>query len=163
MSPNTTLSPGFLGRQPEKDTDMPRSASSLLRSGAISTKAYNATLAKTRAQKSKMAEFNDRQKDEGDKENDGAVRIDHINNKQFQRMKAGGGADGVPSKGGRSLGNEAPKPGQIDQASMQKKKFPHGGHFVGKGNKSGPAGHIGVKGGVVQSGPYMGGGKRNAQ
>ena len=142
---------------------MPRSASSLMRAGAISAKALNSTLAKTRAQKTRMANFDSRQRDEGDKENDGVVRIDHIDNKEFQRVGSRETASGKPSRGGQARGGTEPRRDQIDQAPMQRKKFPAGHRMKGKGNKSGPAGHVGVKGGVVQSGPEYGGGGRNTQ
>ena len=134
---------------------MPRSVSSLMRSGAISTKAYNSTLAKTRSQKSKMAHMDDKAKDDG-RGSVGKLKPNEIN--QHEHQRAGSAIGGKPSRGGFVQGG-APRTGanHINKPSNNK-KFPPGGTAPGKGGTPLPPAR--TKGTVTQPGPFYGGGGR---
>lgn len=128
---------------------MAESIEKLRRSGMISTKAFNALQSRTKVQRSKMAEFNAKKKDESALNNRGYTSSNEINRADYQRkgpkMSAGNPEGRQPTRDviNRGLGN-------------QKKKFPAGGKMT-KGGKA----HPGVKGGVVPSAPSDYGGPSN--
>jgi hypothetical protein len=127
---------------------MTLSAKSLHKSGSISDKqmAKLQVLRGTKAQKSKMAPFNQKTKDEGHQRNKGISQMEtnQINNKQVQDA---GGKYGTPSKGGRQTLGGQPKVGQIDEGSMQRPKFPSGGNVKASNPKTG---NTRMKGGKKQ-------------
>ncbi len=136
---------------------MAASASSLLRRGAISTKAYNAVAKSTKHQRGKMAPFHGKgSKDQGSGRNSGAVECDEINEKANQ-AKSAPGVKAPSGKSGAMRGGQ-PKAGHIDHE--QGKKSPGG--VSGKAGTPKPPSKI--RGGVVPSGgsSYAGGG-RNTQ
>src|SRR5437879_2416968 len=78
-----------------------------------------AVLSGTRAQKSKMAAYEKKTKDEGSTHQTAEVPSNEINHPTNQRK----GSFGRVSKGGSARGGAAPTRNQIDQAAMQAKKF----------------------------------------
>jgi hypothetical protein len=123
---------------------MTLSAKSLHRSGSISDKqmAKLQVLRGTKAQKSKMAPFEQKTKDEGSTRSKGIsqMRVNEINNKQVQDQGGSYGTSGKrepPSKGGR-----AGSPGQyhvneINRGDYQTPKFPAGGNVKASNPKTG--------------------------
>ena len=102
---------------------MPRSVHSMMRHGLISTKAYNATLAKTRSQKSKMAHMDDQSKDDG-RGTKGKLEAGEINQHEHQRATAAG----VVRKPNATAHGGAPRVGaNAINKPANKKKFPPGG------------------------------------
>lgn len=138
---------------------MAESAQSLARRGLISTGAMNATLAKTRVQKSKMADFDGKQKDEAERNSRGHAlgKNAHINSKETQRDRA----RSMPSKGARVNASYVPGREQIDGFPPgQRKTFPAGAGIVSKG----AAGkNTRMKGRIPRSGGPYGGGGQNMQ
>ena len=138
---------------------MPRSVHSMMRHGLISTKAYNSTLAKTRSQKSKMADMMASERDEGKGVQRGKLKAGEIDQHEHQRRGTPGGK---ASRGGM-VGGGAPSVGPDPHRQAQqlnRRCFPRPTHMTGKGNRSGPAGHIGVKGTRSQPGPMIGTGQK---
>lgn len=107
---------------------MTLSAKSLHRSGSISDKqmAKLQVLRGTKAQKSKMAPFEQKTKDEGDRDNLGIqeMRVNQINNK---RVQDAGGKYGNPSKGGSVNKTGQVSVNEINRGDYQKPKFPKEG------------------------------------
>lgn len=106
---------------------MPLSAKSLHKSGSISDKqmAKLQVLRGTKAQKSKMAPFMQKTKDEGHQNNKGIpeARVNQINGPAQDK----GGKFGNPSKGG-SAGTEGQyHVNEINRADKQTPKFPKEG------------------------------------
>lgn len=138
---------------------MAESMNSLARRGLVSSKGVqNAILNSTKVQKSKMASFDGRHKDEGKAHGigDGIAGVGHINGKPTQADRA----HSMPSKGARVNASQTPKRAQIDKfPGKQAKTFPAGGKVSAKGKKS-----VGVKGGAGKSGggPYGGPSSRAA-
>jgi hypothetical protein len=122
---------------PRRQT-MTLSAKSLHRSGSISDKqmAKLQVLRGTKAQKSKMAPFMQKTKDEGHPRNNGIPEMDtnQINNK---RVQDAGGKYGTPSKGGRQTLGGQPKVGEINNGASQRPKFPSGGNVKASNPKTG--------------------------
>lgn len=123
---------------------MTLSAKSLHRSGAISDKqmAKLQVLRGTKAQKSKMAPFDSKQKDEGHQRNKGIpeMRTDQINNGRVQDKGGSfgmGGRRGPPSKGGRAGPEGQVHVNEIDRADKQQPKFPSGGNVKASNPKTG--------------------------
>jgi hypothetical protein len=123
---------------------MPVSAASLHRSGSISDKqmAKLQVLRGTKAQKSKMAPFMQKTKDEGHPKNRGIpeMRVDEINNKRVQDKGGTYGTSGgrkPPSKGGRAGPEGQFHVGEINDKSRQTPKFPAGGNVSAKNPKTG--------------------------
>ena len=141
-----------------RTSTMPRSVHSMMRHGLISTKAYNSTLAKTRSQKSKMADMMASERDEGKGvqrgRNSRPARSISTSTNGATRRAARPVAAAWSAAARQNVG-----PDHIDKPS-NKKMFPHGKHMTGKGNRSGPAGHIGVKGTRSQPGPMIGTGQK---
>lgn len=97
-----------------------------MKTGMISTAAMNATLAKTKVQKSKMTTFESKVKDEGNKSFDGHAHFgtNQINNKAVQKdrapaggsmpsRKTGGKATGIIGSGNRSQSKQG---GRVDSS-----------------------------------------------
>lgn len=128
---------------------MAESMNALARRGLVSS---NAVLKATTVQKSKMASFNGRQKDEGKAHAKGhaIARVGHINAGSTQADRA----KSTPSKGARVNASQTPNHSAIDKfPGKQSKTFPAGGKVSAKGKKS-----VGVKGGAGKSsGPMYGG------
>jgi hypothetical protein len=128
------------------------SASSLMRRGLISTKAMNATLAKTKPQNAKMAKFAGKRKDEGEASENRAVS--GTKGKHLDGERQAQTAPGITkvTKGGGAQGGTLPigGPDHIPGAA----KFPRGGKMSTAGKKA-----VGVRGGVnpQSSGPQYGG------
>lgn len=166
---------------------MPDNASQLFKTGAISLGAYNKVARQTRHQKSKMADFNSRQKDEASPYKKGDTSVasgKHIDQNQRIAPKglSGRAAAGPPSKGGQARGGTQPKAKQLDAAAFQKPAFPDGptksatkdgggvlkSRIPGGGGKS-PTGGTGpgtpskAKGRIPARGGQYGGGGRNTQ
>jgi len=116
---------------------MPLSAKSLHASGSISDKqmAKLQVLRGTRAQKSKMAPFNQKVKDEGHQRNKGipATRVNEINGPN----QDSGGKYGTPSKGGRVNHGGQPGVNAINQSDYVNPKFPSGGKVKSSNPKTG--------------------------
>lgn len=136
---------------------MGESMKSLYLRGAISGKQMGrmggkpAILKQTRAQPSKMADFNGKggKRDQGGVRDKGEVPGNEIDHPTNQRT-----VKGMPSKGGQARGGTEPKAGQINQAAQQKPKFPAGATVAGKNGKR----QVGVKGPAGKSsGPQYGG------
>lgn len=103
-------------------------------SGAISHKAYNATLAKTKAQNAKMCDFDEKtgRRDQGGIRDRGEVPNNEIQHPTNQRkMKPLGNKLGPPvqMKGGKDRGGQ-PTRGHIDRE--QGPKFSPGGNMHSK-------------------------------
>jgi hypothetical protein len=157
---------GFFRLQRRKQP-MPLSARSLHASGRISDKqmAKLEVLRGTKAQKSKMAPFHSRKKDEGHIGNKGIPEAgDYEINDRTVQDKGGsfghGGKRSPPSKGGR-----AGKEGQfhvkhIDKPSMQHPKFPASGNVRASNPKTG---NTRMHGKIPPQGPLYGGGGRSTQ
>lgn len=115
-----------------------RSAKSLHQSGAISDKqmAKLQVLRGTRVQKSKMAPFEQKSKDEGALGNKGIAqaRVGQINGPGQDK----GGKFGTPSKGGRAGPAGQYHVNEINRADKQTPKFPAGSKMKA-GNKVGNA------------------------
>lgn len=130
--------------------------------GSISPKAagkLNAKLAvlrKTRPQKSKMAAFEAKGKDEGSAHKKAEVPSNEINHPTNQKR----GSFGRVSKGGSAKGNTAPTSRQINQKPMQGKRWVPGSNVSASNPKTG---NTRMKGTIAQSGPAYGGGGRNMQ
>ena len=116
---------------------MTLSAKSLHRSGSISDKqmAKLQVLRGTRAQKSKMAPFEQKTKDEGSVRNKGipAVRTNQINGPNQDN----GGKYGNPSKGGSVNKTGQVSVNEINRGDYQKPKFPAGGNVKASNPKTG--------------------------
>ena len=116
---------------------MTLSAKSLHRSGSISDKqmAKLQVLRGTKAQKSKMAPFMSKQKDEGHQRNKGipAVRVNEINGPNQDK----GGRFGTPSKGGRVNKTGQVSVNEINRGDYQSPKFPAGGNVKASNPKTG--------------------------
>jgi len=123
---------------------MTLSAKSLHRSGSISDKqmAKLQVLRGTKAQKSKMAPFEQKTKDEGHQRNKGIpeMRVNEINNGRVQDKGGSfgvGGKRGPPSKGGRAGPEGQTHVDEIDRADYQRPKFPAGGNVKASNPKTG--------------------------
>lgn len=135
---------------------MPRSVSSLMNSGAISTKAYNSTLAKTRAQKSKMAAFHDKHKTDEKVPTSGKLKAGEIDQHEHQKRGTPGGK---PSRGGMVGGGHPSVGANHINKQSNKRMFPAQGNTApGKGGI--PKAPAAIKGTVIQPGPYYGGSGR---
>jgi len=136
---------------------MAASAKSLMRAGLISPKAGAklAVLRGTRAQKSKMASFDGKQKDEAIRTR-GEVPPNEINHPTNQRH----GSRFMPSKGGSVGKGGQPTRSAIDENTG--KKFP-GESKVGTKAAQPRISTARTKGTIAQSGPMYGGGGRNTQ
>jgi hypothetical protein len=119
---------------------MPVSVNHALKLGLVSAKAAAkfkpSILNQTRAQPSKMAKFDSKQKHEGKAHDPGVHDVDVINSKATQADRAGS----MPSKGGAVNASRVPGPKMIDQY-YQKPKFPAGGNVSGSGSAK-----VGVRG-----------------
>jgi hypothetical protein len=124
----------------------------LRRSGSISHAAYNRLQAATKSQRTKLAEFNAKERDEG-QHGKGEVPPNEINHRTNQAKKA----IGRVSAGGSARGSQSPNKAHINTFGQGRGKFPAGGK-MGNASK-----RVGVKGGVIQSGPQYGGGGRDVQ
>lgn len=141
---------------------MPLSAESLHKSGRISDKAMAKLKAQrgATAQKSKMAPFDGKKRDEGQAHGYGDVNfsIDQLNERGVQDK---GGRFGTPSKGGRAGGEMTPvKTGQINAGGAQRPKFPAGGRVSASNPKTG---NTRMKGKIPPQGGQYGGGGRDTQ
>jgi len=146
---------------------MPLSARSLHASGRISDKqmAKLEVLRGTKAQKSKMAPFHSRRKDEGHTRNKGVPEMcdDQINHKSVQDSGGTyghGGKYGPPSKGGRAGPEGQFKRREIDTGEFERPKFPKGGDVKASNPKTG---NTRMKGRIPAQGGQYGGGGRNTQ
>jgi hypothetical protein len=151
---------------------MAESMNALARRGLVSSRGVqNAINNSTKVQKSKMAPFHGRQKDEGEAHGLGhaIARVDQINSKMTQadRAKSAPSTKGRASapQGGHVGASQTPTRYQIDKFPRgQAKTFPAGAKVSAKGKKS-----VGVKGpapkrtgGPAGSGRnYYGGSNRN--
>jgi hypothetical protein len=99
-----------------------RSAKSLMRTGDISSNAYNATLARTKAHPSKMAEFNSRAgaADQGSGKDSGHAIADR---RHIDKNKAKGSVLGSAPKSS-AKGSNTPKNAHIDNYPNTKKDAP---------------------------------------
>lgn len=123
---------------------MTLSAKSLHRSGSISDKqmAKLQVLRGTRAQKSKMAPFMQKTKDEGHPKNRGIpeISVNEINNGRVQDKGGSfgvGGKRAPPSKGGRAGPESGVSVSEINRADYQTPKFPSGGNVKSSNPKTG--------------------------
>jgi hypothetical protein len=96
----------------------------------------------TKAQKSKMAPFNQKSKDEGDPGKRGIpeVSVGEINNKRVQDKGGSfgpGGKRGPPTKGGRAGPEGQYHVNEINRADKQTPKFPSGGNVKASNPKTG--------------------------
>jgi hypothetical protein len=136
-----------------------RSAESLHKSGSISDKQMSKLkeLRGTKLQKGRMAHFDSKTKDEGDKDGKGipGVSVNEIDHKSVQKTSG----KFKPSKGGGVKGGAEFKTDQIDSASFQRPKFPKGG-AVSAGNKGG---NSRSKGAIPRTGGQYGGGGQGTQ
>ena len=116
---------------------MTLSAKSLHRSGAISDKqmAKLQVLRGTKVQKSKMAPFEQKTKDEGNLRNKGVatVRVNQINGPDQDK----GGKYGTPSKGGTVGKTSGISVSEINRGDYQTPKFPSGGNVKSSNPKTG--------------------------
>lgn len=115
---------------------MTLSAKSLHRSGSISDKqmAKLQVLRGTRAQKSKMAPFEQKTKDEGaGKKGIPGIRANQINGPN----QDSGGKYGNPSKGGRQALAGQVSVNEINRGDYQAPKFPSGGNVKASNPKTG--------------------------
>lgn len=135
---------------------MAESMKSLARRGLVS---QNAILKATKVQKSKMAPFDGKSKDEGKQKGKPPIgRNNQINRPAVQADHVPGGS--MPSRGGGVIGKTQPHRNAIDKAlGGQAKKFPAGGNVSAKGKKG-----VGVKGpaGKSSGGQYGGPSSRAA-
>jgi hypothetical protein len=123
---------------------MTLSAKSLHRSGAISDKqmAKLQVLRGSKSQKSKMAPFEQKTKDEGDPGKRGIpeVEVGEINNRTVQaknRSFGYGGKRSGPSKAGRAGPEGQVHVNEIDRSDYQKPNFPAGGNVQASNPKTG--------------------------
>jgi hypothetical protein len=122
---------------------MPLSAKSLHRSGSISDKQMSKlqVLRGTRSQKSKMAAFDSKQKDEGHQRNRGVpeARVGQINgpDQDSGRTFGFGGGRSPLSKGGRAGPEGQTHVNEINRADKQRPKFPPGGDVKASNPKTG--------------------------
>lgn len=116
---------------------MTLSAKSLHRSGSISDKqmAKLQVLKGTKAQKSKMAPFEQKTKDEGHQRNRGIPQatVNQINGPGQDK----GGKYGNPSRGGSAGPEGQTHVNEINRADYQKPKFPPGGKVKASNPKTG--------------------------
>src|ERR1700761_4456827 len=113
---------------------MTRSVKSLIKSGAISTRAYNETLAKTRSQKAKMAPFDQDTGNTGGNSSRGLVGKSEINKPRFQKTPG----KFKPSRGaGVKNAGAVPDRNAINQRNG--KMFPAGKSMSGKSGFVKPA------------------------
>jgi hypothetical protein len=124
----------------------------LRRSGSISHAAFNRLQAATKSQRTKLAEFDGKSRDEG-QHGKGEVPATEINHKTNQRKAIKGRK---PANFGERDG-KSPSRSHINTFGQAGGKFPAGGK-MGTASK-----RVGVKGGVIQSGPQYGGGGRGVQ
>jgi hypothetical protein len=130
------------------------SAKSLHASGRISDKQMKklAVLRATRSQKSKMAPFDSREKDEGRLGNEGKTPVNEINSREHQDR---GGRYGTPTKHGRAGSEGQLHKSHINEPQHQHPKFPSGGDVKASNPKTG---NTRMKGGKQRpSGPLYGG------
>lgn len=131
---------------------MAESAESMFRRGMISHKQASrlGVLRGTRAEPSKMADFDDKRDDEGDgkERGDRVASSRHINDKRTTR--AGSPIASKPTKGGQAGAEHQPSDDEIDQAAHQRPAFPK----QGKGTTAVPR-KIRKRG--TPSGPLYGG------
>lgn len=130
--------------------------------GSISPKAGKklnsklAVLRGTRPQKSKMASFHNKVKDEGELENHGLSDEAHINQSMFQKK----GTVGKVSKGGGiGKAESQPRRHEIDKPE-NKKVWPRGGDVRASNPKTG---NTRMRGPIARSGGLYGGGGRDTQ
>jgi hypothetical protein len=130
------------------------SAKSLHASGRISDKQMHKlhALRGTKSQKSKMAPFEQKTRDEGHVRNKGIGEMDEreINDRTVQdkgRTYGIGGRRSPPSTGGRAGPEGQLHVKHIDNAQMQKPKFPRSGDMRASNPKTG---NTRMKGGAVQ-------------
>lgn len=143
---------------------MAESMNALARRGLVSSKGVqNAINNSTKVQKSKMAPFHGRQKDEGEAHGLGhaIARVNEINAKatQADRARSAPSTKGRSSapQGGHVGASQTPTRYQIDKFPRgQGKTFPAGGKVSAKGKKS-----VGVKGPAAKRTGGSGGGGRN--
>lgn len=130
---------------------MAESISSLARRGLVSS---NAVLKATKVQKSKMAPFDGKSKDEGKAHAKGhaIARVGQINDSKTQRDRA----KSMPSKGARVNASQTPNRKQIDRfPGKQAATFPKG---AGMKSSKGFTGNTKMKGGPKpKSGGQYGG------
>jgi hypothetical protein len=111
-----------------------------MRQGLISSKAANKFLAGTRAQNSKMADFNDKagKRDQGGTKDRGAgeARTSHIDTRQTMGSKAK--ASGEVSKGGRVHGGQKQpaKRDHIDAGALERPNFAKGTGLTSKNSRA---------------------------
>ena len=145
---------------------MPLSAKSLHASGRISDKQMSKlkVLRGTTSQRSKMAPFERKDKDEGDvgRGNRGELRPHEINHEGRQDKGGSWGTSGYgpPTKGGRAGKEGQLHVKQIDKPKMQHPKFPRGGDVSARNPKTG---NTRMKGRVPAQGGQYGGGGRDTQ
>lgn len=117
---------------------MTLSAKSLYLKGSISGKQMKKleVLRGTKAQKSKMAPFMSKQKDEGDPGKKGIpeINVGQINNSRVQDK---GGKYGTPSKGARAGRESGVSVSEINRSDYQTPKFPSGGNVKSSNPKTG--------------------------
>ena len=134
---------------------MSRSHSSLLRSGTISTKAYNATLAATRnGVPTKIAPFESKSKDEGRVQGNKGSNVAARKHIDKHQEKGSPIASGPTSGGSVHKGGSVTK-NHINASEYERPMFPKG---AGYSEKPGTR-QTRMKGTVVQSGPMYGGPK----
>ena len=136
------------------------SAKSLAARGSISPKQMQklAVLRGTRSQKSKMAPFEHKDKDEGQAHGKGHpdYSVDEINERATQRRCTAGRV----SKGGQARGGTEPHSGHINYGAFGKPAFPPGSKVSAKNPKTG---NTRMKGKIPAQGGLYGGGGRNTQ
>ena len=137
---------------------MPRSVHSMMRHGLISTKAYNSTLAKTRSQKSKMTEFDNKSKTDASDKGRGAIKAGEINASKHQRMTGASGVGTKPTRGGSVGGSKQTPTSNAINKPGNAKMFPHGKHMTGKDGI--PPTPARVRGTTSQRGPMAGTGQK---
>ena len=146
---------------------MARSATDLMRTGAVSTKAYNSYLATTGTRvPAKMAKFDGRRKDEGGVREKATLGGGQINAPKLQSLGNPTRASGKPStKKGRAAGMPPagrsfdPQGGRVDRVSQPRRNqidaeqgptFPAGGIATGK--PSTKTGNTRMKGPIRRAG-----------
>lgn len=130
---------------------MSETVRALARRGLISTKAMNSTLAQTRPQKSKMAEFDGKSKDEGRGGSIAGTNRAGIDANQRKGSAAGAAPSG---KGGMTDSRSPVK----DRPSMTSGSKVVGAKMSGKGKRA-----VGVRHAPPPQGGQYGGGGRNTQ
>jgi hypothetical protein len=146
---------------------MPDNAKTLFKTGAISKRAYNKVLGQTRNQPTKMANFEEKTKDEAGGKNrghSGVASARHIDQNQGRARGIGHGkavADGRVTGGGGVKGGTQPKRAEIDYGAFQKPDFPAGAK-VKKGNRRVGAPKA-ARGRIPAQGGQYGGGGRDTQ